>query len=67
MLQLVLMQLTNGSGIKGYYYSMDKNNWNFSASNSYTFSGLANGTHTFYVFATDYADNNSEDKMFKKQ
>lgn len=52
----------NGSGIKGYYYSKDKNNWVYDASSSYTFTSLPNNTYTFFVIATDYADNNSLDK-----
>jgi len=52
----------NGSGVKEYYVSKDKNIWDYTTSNSYSFSGLANGNYTFYVIATDYADNNSLDK-----
>ena len=44
---------------------MDKNNWNF-GSNSYTFNFSKRNSY-FYVFATDYADNNSEDKNVQKQ
>lgn len=49
----------NGSGIAGYYVSLDNNNWDFTSSNTYQFNSLSNGDYNFYVKATDKADNNS--------
>ena len=41
------------SGIKNYQYSRDNSTWYTSTSNSYTFTGLADGTYTVYVKVTD--------------
>lgn len=52
---------TNGSGVKGYYVSRDKNSWIYTTNTNYIYSNLANGDYTFYVKAIDNADNNSLD------
>ena len=39
----------NESGIANYQYIRDNVNWYTSSSNSYTFTGLADGTYTLYV------------------
>ena len=41
------------SGIANYQYSRDNKTWYTSTSNSYTFTGLSNGTYTVYVKVTD--------------
>ncbi len=41
------------SGIANYQYSKDNKTWYTSTSNSYTFTGLADGTYTVYVKVTD--------------
>ena len=48
-----------GSGIKNYQYSRDNKTWYTSTSNSYTFTGLADGTYTVYVKVTDNSGRSS--------
>ena len=43
----------NESGIANYQYSKDNKTWYTSTSNSYTFTGLSDGTYTVYVKVTD--------------
>jgi len=51
---------TNGSGIKEYTVYRDGTPLDVSASNSYSDSDTEhNTTYTYYVIASDYADNNS--------
>jgi hypothetical protein len=52
---------TNGSGVKEYFISQDKNTWIYTTNTTYTYTGLSNGTYTFFVKAKDNADNNSTD------
>ena len=41
------------SGIKNYQYSRDNSTWYTSTSDSYTFTGLVDGSYTVYVKVTD--------------
>lgn len=43
------------SGIKNYQYSRDNKTWYTSTANTYTFTGLADGSYTIYVEVTDNA------------
>jgi hypothetical protein len=51
----------NSTGVRGYYVSSDQNTWTYTTDTNAQFVGLANGTYTFFVKATDFADNNSVD------
>ncbi len=51
----------SGAGVKGYFVSKDGNNWTYTDNNYFT-ENPGNGTHTYYVKAVDFADNNSLDK-----
>lgn len=54
---------TDGSGVSHYWVSADSNTgpWTQTTLTSHTFSSQSNATHTYFVIATDNADNNSID------
>jgi hypothetical protein len=60
----VLLSVTandgNGSGIKRYYFSDNNSTWILTSDSNYTFTNQSNGNKTYYVFVSDYADNNSD-------
>ncbi len=54
------------SGIASYKYSKDNKTWYSSSKNTYTFSGLADGTYTIYVKVVDNAGRESSVVSAKK-
>ena len=47
-----------GSGVKGYQYHIDGNDWSaLSGAKSQSFTGLGEGNHTVYIRSTDNASN----------
>ena len=50
----------NGSGVAAYYVSIDNNSWNMTTDNNYSYLGLADGSYTFYLKASDNAGNISD-------
>jgi len=52
----------NGSSIKGYFVSINKNDWLWTTTNNYTFSGLSVSTaYTFYVKAENDLNQTSDE------
>jgi len=52
----------NGSTIKGYFVSINKNDWLWTSANNYTFSGLsASTTYAFYVKAENDLNQTSDE------
>ncbi|GEM_PF-6942193 len=65
-IELAYSGTDSGSGIESYEVSSDGRQWTQTSATSYRFTGLGNGTYTFYARAQDKAGNVSEELILTK-